>query len=101
MRLVPRRGWRWSQVRLFTLGARPPGAEGEDPATLVARRLSLAPPKDQWSQPWRYWALRYLAALAETADYEGTAFGPAQARVALETLHAECAAMVNELRRGR
>lgn len=79
-------------------GSRPPEV---DPAAVVARRLSLPPPRggEEWNKPWRYWLLRYLAALAAVADYEGQPFGRAEALAALETLHDDVAEVVNVLRR--
>jgi hypothetical protein len=61
---------------------------------VVARRLRLPPlgpngakgGADRWSRPWRYWLLRYLAALAEVADYEHTVFNVQEARAALDAL---------------
>jgi hypothetical protein len=57
-----------------------------DPAVTIATRLGLRPAKDRWNEPWRYWLLRYVAALAADADYEGTHFGRDEARVAVEQL---------------
>lgn len=78
-------------------GSRPPEV---DPAAVVARRLSLPPPGyDEFNRPWRYWLLRYLAALAALADYEGQPFGRAEAVAALETLRDDVVEVVTVLRR--
>ena len=57
-----------------------------DPAAVIAERLGLPPARDSINEPWRYWLLRYLAALCDIADYEGTHFGRVEARAALEAL---------------
>lgn len=57
-----------------------------DPVAVVAARLRLPPARDGINDPWRYWILKYLAALAEQADFEGQPFGRAEARAALDML---------------
>jgi hypothetical protein len=63
---------------------------GDDPTKAVAGRLRLPTARDQWNEPWRYWILRYLAALAEVNDFEGRPFERDDARVALETMRDDC-----------
>lgn len=63
----------------------------------VASRLGVPPPKDPYSQPWRYWLLRYLAALAEVCDFQNDPFGKAEAAAAIEALRDDCIDVLNLL----
>lgn len=71
-----------------------------DPARLAAR-LGLGPAKNEWDEPWRHFLLLYLAHLCEIADYEGRAFGPTDARLALERLADDVKDVLTLLRRRR
>lgn len=67
----------------------------------AAARLRLAPARDKFNQPWRYYLLAYLSALIEVADFEGTHFGHVEAAAALEILIREAEDMMKTLRRPR
>lgn len=92
---LPRRVRPRTRVLHAISGPRPPEV---DPASAVARRLSLRPARNEYDEPWRHWLLRYLAALAAVSDYERTNFGRDEARIALETLASDTQTMLNELR---
>ena len=57
-----------------------------DPAVVIAERLRLPPARDAWNEPWRYWVLRYLAELANLAEFEGQPFTRDEARAALDAM---------------
>jgi hypothetical protein len=69
-----------------------------DPAEVIAERLRLPPARDAVNEPWRYWLLRYLAALAAIADYESTPFRRDEARIALEMLIRDAEDVILRLR---
>jgi len=75
----------------------------QDPAAAVAERLNLPPivAADTFNKPWRYWVLRYLAALAEQADFEGQTFGRSEAAAALDMLEREMEDLLTVLRSRR
>jgi hypothetical protein len=72
----------------------------EDGAVVaIATRLGLQPPRNKWDDPWRHFALLYLAHLAGIADWERTHFGHAEALVALEALQSEVEQLALVVRR--
>ena len=73
----------------------------EEPADVVAQRLRLPPARNKFDEPWRYYLLAYLAALAAIADYEGSHFGHVEAAAALDILIRDAQDMALQLRRRR